>query len=68
MSASSDNKQTPKQPAVNLPDAEWKKRLTNEQYRILRQKHTEYPGTGAYNKHFESGVYLCAGCGQQLYE
>lgn len=51
-----------------LSDAEWKKNLTNEQYRILRLKDTEYPGTGKYNKHFEKGIYQCAGCGQELYE
>lgn len=51
-----------------LSDAEWKKRLTNEQYRILRQKDTEYPGTGIYNKHFQKGIYQCAGCGNNLYE
>jgi peptide-methionine (R)-S-oxide reductase len=67
MSVSSNNNQQ-KIPSVNLSDAEWKKKLTNEQYRILRQKDTEYPGTGTYNKHFESGIYQCAGCGQELYE
>ena len=51
-----------------ISDAEWKKRLTNEQYRILRRKDTEYPGTGKYNKHYETGVYQCAGCGENLYE
>jgi peptide-methionine (R)-S-oxide reductase len=66
MSASSDNKQ-PKAPAVNLSDAEWKGKLTDEQYRILRQKDTEHPGTGEYNKHFETGTYKCAGCGNELY-
>ena len=53
---------------MNLPDAEWKKKLTEEQYRVLRRKGTEYPNTGEYNKHSEKGVYKCAGCGQDLYE
>ena len=65
MSSSASNTKTP---AVNLPDAEWKAKLTDEEYRILRQKDTEYPGTGKYNKHSEDGVYKCAGCGQELYE
>jgi peptide-methionine (R)-S-oxide reductase len=52
----------------NISDAEWKKKLTKEQYRILRQKDTEYPGTGKYNKHFETGIYQCAGCGEDLYK
>ncbi|CAF3819457.1 unnamed protein product [Rotaria sordida] len=68
MSALSDNQQQCKPSAVNLSDAEWKKKLTNKQYRILRQKDTEYPGTGEYNKHFETGIYKCAGCGQELYD
>ena len=64
MSSASNNQQ----PAVKLSDEEWKAKLTDEQYRILRQKDTEYPGKGEYNKHFETGVYKCAGCGQELYE
>lgn len=55
-------------PAMNISDDEWKKRLTKEQYRILRKKDTEYPGTGKYNKHSETGIYQCAGCGENLYE
>lgn len=56
-----------KKPAVNLSDAEWKAKLTDEQYQILRHKDTERGGTGEYNKHFEDGVYKCAGCGAELY-
>jgi peptide-methionine (R)-S-oxide reductase len=37
------------------------------QYNILRNKGTEPPGSGTYNKHFEEGVYKCAGCGTPLY-
>jgi peptide-methionine (R)-S-oxide reductase len=54
-------------PVEKLTDEEWKAKLTPEQYRILRQKHTEHPGSGQYNKHYEDGVYQCAGCGQELY-
>lgn len=53
---------------MKLSDAEWKKRLTNNQYRILRLKDTEYPGTGEYNKHYENGIYKCVGCGEALYQ
>lgn len=53
--------------SVNKTDAEWKKILTPEQYDILRLKGTEYPGTGKYNKHFEKGYYVCAGCGAGLF-
>ncbi|KAK3420294.1 hypothetical protein EUGRSUZ_G01103 [Eucalyptus grandis] len=34
---------------------------------VLRQKGTEYPGTGEYDKYFGEGVYNCAGCGTPLY-
>lgn len=49
-------------------DAEWKKVLTDDQYHILREKGTEYPGTGQYNLHFEKGTYSCAGCGYELFK
>jgi peptide-methionine (R)-S-oxide reductase len=48
-------------------DEEWKKTLTPEQYRILRQKGTEIAFTGAYWNLHEHGVYRCAGCGLDLF-
>ncbi|ORX61989.1 SelR-domain-containing protein [Hesseltinella vesiculosa] len=48
-------------------EQEWQAILTPEQFRILRQKGTEMPGTGEYNNHFDQGVYACAGCGAPLY-
>ncbi|CEI96748.1 Putative 40S ribosomal protein S20 [Rhizopus microsporus] len=48
-------------------DAEWRAILTPEQFRVLRQKGTEPPGTGKYNKFYEKGVYHCAGCDAPLY-
>ncbi|HXK40329.1 MAG TPA: peptide-methionine (R)-S-oxide reductase MsrB [Candidatus Paceibacterota bacterium] len=41
--------------------------LTEEQYRILRDKGTEIPFTGKYVDHKESGMYRCAGCGALLF-
>ena len=41
-------------------------RLT--QFRVLRQKGTEMAGTGQFNKHYEPGVYTCAGCDAPLYK
>lgn len=68
MLTSSNKQQEEKVKPLHLSDDEWKKRLTDEEYRILRKKETEYPGTGKYDKHFEPGTYKCAGCGQELYE
>lgn len=49
-------------------DEEWKQRLTPEQYRILRQKGTELPGTGKYLNYNEAGDYTCAACGSVLFK
>lgn len=49
-------------------EEEWKKELTDAQYTILRKKGTERPFTGAYNMHFENGIYHCAGCDTPLFE
>lgn len=42
--------------------------LTLKQFKILRQKGTEPPGTGEYDKFYDDGVYSCAGCGTALYK
>lgn len=48
-------------------EEEWKKVLAPEVYRILREKGTERAFTGVYDKHFEEGVYTCAGCKVELF-
>ncbi|KAJ3088833.1 hypothetical protein HK100_007929 [Physocladia obscura] len=49
-------------------DEEWRKQLTADQFRILRWKGTEMPGSGEYDKHFvPSGFYKCVGCDAPLY-
>lgn len=53
---------------ITKSEDEWRKELTEEQYRILRKKGTEMPHTGKYNLHFENGAYACAACHQQLFE
>lgn len=53
----------------NMPknEEEWKKKLTPEQYRILREKGTEAPFTGQYYDSHEKGMFKCAACGQELF-
>ncbi|MHA1915791.1 MAG: peptide-methionine (R)-S-oxide reductase MsrB [Promethearchaeota archaeon] len=46
---------------------EWKKKLTKEQYKVLREKGTEPAFTGKYFDHHEKGMYKCAGCGAPLF-
>ncbi len=46
---------------------EWKKKLTKEQYQVLREKGTEPAFTGKYWNQHEKGVYKCAGCGTPLF-
>lgn len=49
-------------------DAFWKDKLSQEAFRILREKGTEYPHTGEYNLHFEKGTYACMACKEPLFE
>lgn len=48
-------------------DDEWKLTLSPEQYKVLRECGTEPPFTGKYVNHKENGVYICAGCGNELF-
>jgi len=48
--------------------SEWKRILSAEEYKVLREKGTERAFTGEYDGHFEEGVYVCAGCGTDLFE
>lgn len=52
---------------VNKTDEEWKKELTAEQYRVLRQKGTERAFSGEFWNTKDKGVYRCAGCGTELF-
>ncbi|KAA0031414.1 hypothetical protein IC582_000188 [Cucumis melo] len=54
--------------SVQKSEEEWRAILSPEQFRILRQKGTEYPGTGIYDKFYGEGVYHCAGCEAPLYK
>lgn len=48
-------------------EADWKERLTQEQFHVLREKGTEPAFTGKYYKSREKGTYVCAGCGNKLF-
>jgi peptide-methionine (R)-S-oxide reductase len=52
---------------VELSDAEWRQRLSPEQYQVLRQHGTEHAGSSPLDKRYDAGRYLCAGCGQVLF-
>jgi methionine-R-sulfoxide reductase len=53
---------------VVLSDAEWRKRLTPEQYKILRGHGTEAAFCGRFHDHKKDGVYHCAGCNLPLFK
>jgi peptide-methionine (R)-S-oxide reductase len=52
---------------MDISETELKKKLTPEQYRVLREKGTEAPGSGKYVDTFDDGMYHCAACGQALF-
>ncbi|MCH4893152.1 MULTISPECIES: peptide-methionine (R)-S-oxide reductase MsrB [unclassified Sphingomonas] len=52
---------------VSLTEGEWKKRLTPQQFYVLRQEGTERPFTSPLNKEKRAGVFTCAGCALPLF-
>ena len=51
----------------NSSEDKWKKKLTKEQYQVIRKKGTERPFTGSLWNNHEKGIYKCAGCGTPLF-
>ncbi len=52
---------------ISGQDSDWRKKLTEEQYKILREKGTEMPFSGEYVNHHENGMYACVACGTPLF-
>jgi peptide-methionine (R)-S-oxide reductase len=53
---------------VSLSKDEWRRRLLPGQYRVLREHGTERAGSSPLDKQYEAGVYICAGCGQPVFD
>ena len=53
---------------VNKADSDWRRDLSAEQYRILRQHGTEPAGTSPLNHEKRQGEFLCAACGAELFQ
>ena len=53
---------------VHKTDKEWRETLTDEQYRVLRQKGTEMPFSGSLRTNTKPGEYRCAACGSLIFD
>ena len=52
---------------IKKSDKDWKEKLTPDQYMVLRRKGTEKPFTGELLNNEKKGIYLCAACGNKLF-
>ncbi|MGO2339800.1 MAG: peptide-methionine (R)-S-oxide reductase MsrB [Psychrobacter sp.] len=60
--------QLSKEEISQLTEADWKERLSADEYHVMREKGTERPFTGVYNDAEDEGVYRCKGCGASLFD
>lgn len=53
---------------MNLPESEWRKRLSPEQFHVLREAGTEPAFSGRYDNNKADGIYRCAACQLELFD
>jgi peptide-methionine (R)-S-oxide reductase len=53
---------------IEKPESEWRRQLSPEAFRVLREHGTERPGTSPLNAEKRDGIFACAGCGTPLFE
>jgi len=53
---------------IQKDESEWRKILSPSQFAVLREKNTEAPFSGEYDGLYADGVYVCAACGQVLFD
>jgi len=53
---------------VSFSDADWRQKLSPEQFHVLRKHGTERAGTSPLDKEYRAGTFACAGCGQELFQ
>ena len=54
--------------SLTMTEEEWRRKLTPEQFHVLREHGTERAGTSPLNREKRPGVFTCAGCGTELFE